>query len=85
MDSKNYIFHVYPDYPWKLFQIIALKLLGKLFVLPVEACKLLKRPKKVQKKTKEYKKVLKIPKSTKKLPKRTINYHKVIYITKKVL
>ena len=27
-----------PDYPWKLFQMIALESPGKLFVLPVGAC-----------------------------------------------
>ena len=27
-----------PDYPWKLFQMITLKLPGKLFLLPVGAC-----------------------------------------------
>ena len=34
---KNYIFHVCSDYPWKQFQMIALKSIGKLFVLPVGA------------------------------------------------
>ena len=39
MDSvKNYIFHVYPKYPWKLLQFITLKSLGKLFLLSVWAC-----------------------------------------------
>ena len=42
MESENNKFSMsaqtIPDYLWKLFQMIALKLLGKLFVLPVGPC-----------------------------------------------